>query len=452
MSLLRYPEYRESGIAWADELPSHWGKASLKWLCNRYSGGTPDKNRVDFWENGTIPWLNSGAVNDGRIYEPSAYITQEAFERSSAKWIPAGSLLVALAGQGKTKGMVAQLMFESTCNQSMAAIVSGGEINSRFLYWWLACNYQNIRNMAGGDLRDGLNLELLGEITCPLPLDAEQASIADFLDRETAKIDALIAEQERLLALLAEKRHAIISHAVTRGLNADAPLKDSGIPWLGHVPEHWQVSMLRRFVDGFEQGWSPECDSRPVEDGEWGVLKAGCVNGGTFAADESKALPSTLAPRPELEVRSGDVLMSRASGSPKLIGSVAYVRNPPPRLMLSDKIFRIRLADGVVPEFFALQMGAAPLRNQIEQAIGGAEGLANNLPQARIKEFWLVMPSKSEQQAIVDFLHAEMASLRRLVDTGERGIELLKERRSALVAAAVTGQIDVRGMVEAQAA
>ncbi len=248
MSLPRYPEYKDSGVAWLGEVPAHWDAGSLKWLCQRYSGGTPDKNRLEFWENGTIPWLNSGAVNDGRIYEPSAYITHEAFEKSSAKWIPSGALLMALAGQGKTKGMVAQLMFESTCNQSMAAIVPSAKVDARCLYWWLACNYQNIRNMAGGDLRDGLNLDLLGAIPCPLPPLGEQVAIAAFLDRETAKIDALIAEQEKLIALLAEKRQATTSHAVTRGLNPNAPMKDSGVPWLGEVPAHWRVLSIKRLV------------------------------------------------------------------------------------------------------------------------------------------------------------------------------------------------------------
>jgi type I restriction enzyme S subunit len=143
-------------------VPTHWGTGSLRWLTRRYSGGTPDKTNLAYWEHGTIPWLNSGAVNDRVVKEPSTYITADAFSSSSAKWIPEGALVMALAGQGKTKGMVAQLAIRTTCNQSMAAIIPGAEVSGRFLFWWLDSNYKNIRNMAGGDLRDGLNLELLG--------------------------------------------------------------------------------------------------------------------------------------------------------------------------------------------------------------------------------------------------------------------------------------------------
>ena len=130
----------------------------------------------------------------------------------------------------------------------MGAIVPHEGINSRYLYWWLSSNYQNIRNMAGGDLRDGLNLELLGNIGCPMPREEEKTAIAAFLDHETAKIDALIEKQQRLIELLKEKRQAVISHAVTKGLNPNAPMKDSGVEWLGEVPAHWAVAKFKYLV------------------------------------------------------------------------------------------------------------------------------------------------------------------------------------------------------------
>jgi type I restriction enzyme S subunit len=129
-----YKCYRPSGIKWLADVPVHWNIVSLRWVCKRYAGGTPDKTNDSFWEDGIIPWINSGAVNQMLIAKPSAYITQEAYARSSAKWVPAGALVMALAGQGKTKGMVAQLRIKTTCNQSMAAIVPDGRVKARFLF------------------------------------------------------------------------------------------------------------------------------------------------------------------------------------------------------------------------------------------------------------------------------------------------------------------------------
>ncbi len=248
MSFPRYERYRNSGVEWLPEIPEHWKAVKLKRLSRLYSGGTPDKTQQHYWENGTIPWLSSGEVNQGLITTPSTFITEEAFARSSAKWIPAGSLVMALAGQGKTKGTVAQLAFRCTCNQSMGVIVPDEIGRARFLYWWLTANYENIRNLAGGDLRDGLNLELVGNIACPVISSSEGAWIASFLDHETTKIDALIQEQQHLIELLKEKRQVVISNSVTRGLNPAAPMKESGIDWIGLVPGHWRIGRCGRHV------------------------------------------------------------------------------------------------------------------------------------------------------------------------------------------------------------
>jgi restriction endonuclease S subunit len=217
-----HPAMKDSGVEWLDKMPTHWDAAALRWMSRRYSGGTPDKSNDSYWEEGEIPWLNSGAVNDGYITEPSALITQEGFAKSSAKWIPKGALVMALAGQGKTKGMVAQLGFQTTCNQSMAAIIPDHRLDPRYLYWWLSANYQNIRNMAGGEARDGLNLDLLGSIQCPLPPVIEQRAIATYLDRETARIDQLAAKVEAAIARLTEYRQALITAAVTGKIDVRA--------------------------------------------------------------------------------------------------------------------------------------------------------------------------------------------------------------------------------------
>ncbi len=206
---------KPSGVEWLGEVPEHWESVSLKWVSQRYSGGTPDKSNQDYWTDGAIPWLNSGAVNAGYITEPSEYITEDAYHNSSAKWIPKNALVIALAGQGKTKGMVAQLGIKTTCNQSMAAIIPNSYFLPRFLYWWVFKNYNNLRNLAGGDARDGLNLEMIGSIPCPIMPLSEQQAIATFLDYETGKIDTLILKIETVIEKLTEYRTALISAAVT---------------------------------------------------------------------------------------------------------------------------------------------------------------------------------------------------------------------------------------------
>lgn len=190
-------------------------------------------------------------------------------------------------------------------------------------------------------------------ILAPLPPSSEQLSITSFLDRETSKIDALIQKKRRLIELLNEKRAALISHAVTKGLDPSVAMRPSGVEWIGEIPADWEAISVRRLLTEIEQGWSPSCESREASEGEWGILKTGCVNGGVLRETEHKALPVDAEPKRQYEVRRNDILMSRASGSPKLVGSVAQVEDVRRGLMISDKIFRLHvISDRILPEFW----------------------------------------------------------------------------------------------------
>ncbi len=208
-------EMVDSGVEWIGKIPKHWSTTSLKWVSKIYSGGTPSKSNPSFWNNGTIPWLNSGTVNQFFIKEASECITEEGFKGSSAKWIPAESIVIALAGQGKTKGMVAQVTFDCTCNQSLGIILPNEKIDNKFLLYYLKINYQNIRNLGGGDKRDGINLEMVGSIKIPLLQLEEQINIVSFIEKHSKLIDSKIKRTKKLINLLTEYRSALISEVVT---------------------------------------------------------------------------------------------------------------------------------------------------------------------------------------------------------------------------------------------
>ena len=276
------------------------------------------------------------------------------------------------------------------------------------------------------------------------PLD-EQRQTSNYLDRTTQSIDALIAAKKRLLELLAEKRRSMITQAVTRGLTADVPMKDSGVEWLGKIPRSWRVKRIKFLLSGIEGGISPQCYGFPPNKGEWGVLKTGCVNGGIFNSLESKTLPEDITPPLELEVREGDILMSRASGSIDLVGAVALVpEQPTARLLLSDKTFRLNLNSRLCDSsFFVAVMGSLIVRQQIHQVISGAEGLANNIAQSDIRELIIPLPPLSEQKEIIKIMTQKTRMIDYLFKAAEEAIALLQERRTSLISAAVTGQLQI---------
>lgn len=202
-----------------------------------------------------------------------------------------------------------------------------------------------------------------------------------------------------------------------------------------------------RVISKFEQGWSPSCDEREASLDEWGVLKSGCVNYGVFQEQEHKTLPPSIDPIPSLEVKAGDILMCRASGSKHLIGSVAMVRKCRSKLIFSDKTYRITLQPNLInSEFFVLLMKSKYVRDQIELSISGADGLANNIPQSSVKAYQIVLPSSvDEQKAISTLLNKKSESIETQEVKIVEAIGRLQEYRAALITNSVTGKIDVRG-------
>ena len=272
-----------------------------------------------------------------------------------------------------------------------------------------------------------------------------------FLDWANGRLERAIRAKRKVIALLNEQKQAIIHRAVTRGLPSTGsgqatpvPLKPSGIPWLGDIPQHWEVQRLRVLVHQIDQGVSPLAVGFLAEGDSWGVLKSGCVNKGVFRETEHKQLASSFEIDPAIAVRVGDVLISRACGSPTLVGSVGRVKSLRYQLILSDKTFRACFRDSVDTDFMVFAMNSPYYRHLVEQAISGAEGMANNLPLSSLRDFTFAVPPKTEASEIAAHLERETAGIYTAVSRLEREIELLREYRTRLVADVVTGKLDVR--------
>ncbi len=211
------------------------------------------------------------------------------------------------------------------------------------------------------------------------------------------------------------------------------------------MPAHWEVQKVKHFTRSIEQGWSPQCEGYPAEtESEWGVLKVGCVNGGTCNPSENKVLPPELKAIAALEIVSGDLLISRAN-TRELVGSAAVADRDYPNLMLCDKLYRLRfIADRCSPAFACRYLGLIAVLGQIELGATGASASMVNIPQSAIRELTIAAPPIAEQCEIVTALDRELAKFDTLTAEARRAIDLLQERRIALISAAVSSQIDVR--------
>ncbi len=289
-----------------------------------------------------------------------------------------------------------------------------------------------------GGTRDRVSRSFLGSVRVTIPSHLEQETIAAFLDRETAKIDALVAEQEKLIALLKEKRQAVISHAVTKGLDPTVPMKDSGIEWLGEVPAHWDIRRVKD-VAKLESGHTPsktvpeyweDCDIPWVSLNDSKQLAL--VDYITDTAIQINSLG--LANSSARMLSEGAVVFTRDA----TIGLAAITTRP----MAVSQHLIAWCPSSSIDSLFLLRVFNA-MKLYLDAITFGAT--LKTIGMADVKKLVTPVPPIDEQRAIAAFIDSETAKLDTLTAEAQRAIDLLKERRSALISAAVTGKIDVRG-------
>jgi len=277
-------------------------------------------------------------------------------------------------------------------------------------------------------LRDGQSVKFKDFAAIPLPLPpmSEQRRITEFLDDRVARIDQIIAARELQRRVLAQ--------------STSSRLQEMQDAWA----ERHGETRLGRVLLGLEQGWSPQAESTPAAPDEWGVMRSGCVNDGIFRESDNKRLPDILDPRREYELRPGDLLVSRASGSLDKIGSAAVVPSGVRgRLLLCDKIYRLTPLRGWDPHFIAPMLRTHRNRELIRLGVSGAEGMANNLPSGVIRGLMVPLVPQAQQASFAGAM-ANLEKRSRVADEAlMRSVSLLQEYKQSLITAAVTGELDV---------
>jgi type I restriction enzyme S subunit len=206
---------KRSGIEWLGEIPDHWPVVRVSYIATVQNGMTPSRDRIEYWEGGTIPWISSSQVNDYVITSAREFITDRAIRETSIRMVPSGSVLVGLVGQGKTRGLSARMAISGCINQNVAAITPGASMDGRFLHLVLRHAYPSIRELGRGGQQDAMNCEIIRSLRVPMPPLSEQLRLIDQVDGQHAELDAVIARVETHVGLLREYRQALISAAVT---------------------------------------------------------------------------------------------------------------------------------------------------------------------------------------------------------------------------------------------
>ncbi|MFZ1493347.1 MAG: restriction endonuclease subunit S [Candidatus Competibacter denitrificans] len=446
MSFPRYESYKDSGIEWLGEVPEHWEVWKLAQAFeNIGSGTTPKTENHDFYQDGHIAWVNTGDLNDSDLYACDKRITETALAaHSSLKVYAAGSLVIAM--YGATIGKLAVLRFAATVNQACCVFSGQAVIHTSFLFYWFLGVRQHIVSMATGGGQPNISQEVLRNIRVPCPAQNEQITIAAFLNRETAKIDALIAEQQRLIELLKEKRQAVISHAVTKGLNPDAPMKDSGIEWLGEVPEHWEVKRLK-FIANVQTGVAKGKDNTGKITIEVPYLRVANVQDGYLDLGDVATIELPVDDLQRYELQVNDVLMNEGGDFDKLGRGYIWDGSISPCIH-QNHVFAVR-PFGVSSDWLNLITGSSYAQFYFMSRSKQSTNLAS-ISSTNIMELPVVVPPTDEQALLLHWIDVKALKFDQLIQDAGAAITLLQERRTALISAAVTGKIDVRGLVETQ--
>jgi type I restriction enzyme S subunit len=291
-------------------------------------------------------------------------------------------------------------------------------------------------------VRDGqaLRFENFAKVDLPAIPREEQAAIALFLDRETAKIDALVAEQQRLMELLREKRQAVISNAVTKGLNPDAPMKDSGVEWLGDVPAHWDIRRVK-FLASIRTGIAKGKDFGSTEIVDVPYLRVANVQDGYLDLSDVHVMPVPTADLERFRLRAGDVLMNEGGDFDKLGRGAVWKEEIDP-CVTQNHVFAVRLRE-LNPDWLATYSCGKAAQFYFKSRSKQSTNLAS-ISSTNIMELPVPLPPNGEREEILQFVRDQTSSLDALNEDVRRAVDLLMARRAAVISAAVTGQIDVR--------
>ena len=424
----RYPEYKDSGVEWLREIPKDWEVKRLSWLAKcldakRIPLNAEERGRMQ----GDYPYWGANSIVD--------YVDKWLFDEE----------LVLLGEDGapffdRSRPVAFRVKGKIWVNNHAHVLLPHSAVDAKFLAHALNCI--DYRAFIDGSTRDKLTQSDMAAIPIQYPVVKEQRAITAFLDRETARIDGLVARKERLIELLQEKRASLITRAVTRGLDPNAPTKNSGVEWLGEIPAHWEVKPLKSISDlqtGLTLGKRYEGEALTTRP----YLRVANVQDGYLALDDIAEVEVPVRDVGRFELRMGDVLMTEGGDFDKL-GRGHVWKEQLAQCLHQNHIFAVRpRRSALTSHFLALVMSSAYGRAYFTATSKQSTNLAST-NSTKLRNLPIPLPGLDDQVEITRWTDRETARIDALIAKVHQAIHHLKEFRTALISAAVTGKIDLR--------
>jgi type I restriction enzyme S subunit len=436
----RYNSYKDSGIEWIGEIPIDWSITKLKFISNIYNGNSLNEDLKEKYESddlSNISYISTKDVdqNTGKInLENGIRIPKDD---GNFKLAPKGSFVLCIEGANAGK-KIGYLNEEAYFVNKLACF----DYSNKFLYYYgLSENFKNQFFNSLSGLIGGVSISTIRNFHSTFPSIEEQTAIASFLDYKTNLIDVTIEKKKRLIELLKEKRQAVINEAVTKGLNANAPMKDSGIEWLGEIPEHWKVVRLKQIADAFGRiGYRGYTTEDIVGEDEGAITISPSNMKGDYMTFENCTYISwnKYEESPEIKIYNDDILMVKTGSTYGKVGVVKDLNN---KATINPQVLVLKNVK-VNPDYLYNLLRTNYMQYQVETNVIGST--IPTISQTKVLNFSLPLPPNDEIELIMIFIQNQMDLIDKMRKKIEIAIEKLQTYRQSLISEAVTGKIDVR--------
>lgn len=357
-------------------------------ICETTSGGTPNRKN-DAYYGGIIPWVKSGELGKGIIYDTEEKITEQAVKESSAKIFPKGTLLIAL--YGATIGKLGFLGVPAATNQAVCGIFANEKIDLQFLSYYLFHKRNDLIAQGTGGAQPNISQTILKNLSIPLPPLPTQRAIVTRIETLFAELDKAVQHLRTAQQQLKTYRQAVLNH------------------WLNNDDGKWEMVKLGEVLQKIEAGKSFRCNEKVPALHEKGIVKISAVTWGEFLEDECKTIINEDLYNPQFAIHKGDLLISRAN-TIQLVGNCVLVRKEPKRnIMLSDKVLRLVISDNADSDFILYSLRTSKSRTQIQNMSTGNQDSMRNIGQDRIKKIEIPLPPLSDQQRIVEEIESRLS-------------------------------------------
>jgi type I restriction enzyme S subunit len=432
----KYPTYRDSGVEWIGEIPEHWTVWKVTHGFKTIgSGTTPKSDNPEYYE-GNTPWITTSELRESKIFDTSQKVSEKALnDYSTLKVYSAGSIAIAM--YGATIGRLGILGIDAAVNQACCVFSHPKVFDYLFFYYWLQMRKPILLSLSTGGGQPNLSQDDLKQLKIPTPPLEEQQAIASFLDRKTAEIDELITKKEELLKKLDEKRTALITQAVTKGLDPSVPMKDSGAEWLGEIPKHWVIWKVTHGFNTIGSGTTPKSDNSDFYDGNIPWVTTSELRETVIENTSQKISIDAFQSHSALKIYpAGSIVIAMYGATIGRLGilGVDATVNQACCVFAQPTTFKPRF-------FYYWLLMRKPIL--ISLSTGGGQP---NLSLEDLKNIRIPTPPLEEQQAIAEHIEKKTAIIDRQKTQVTVAIERLKEYRSALITDAVTGKMDVHSI------